>query len=156
MEFSIRRLEKSELRHVVERSLETVWNDIPEYERERLNKQRWEKTARAVIEPMVRSRTNSTFVAEERSGRFAGYIVLGETSNVLAPKGCGFIYDLYVEVEFRRRGVASMLLRRAEDFCKLRGMDFLKLEVSANNPSALALYRKRGFSIERHYMGKRV
>lgn len=142
--------------HILERSVETVWRDIPEHERRGADYAKWRKMSIRVIEPVLKDRANKIFVAEDDSGGFAGYIVIGETKNMFSPAGYGFIYDLFVEEPFRRKGIASELLRTAERFCISRGLRAIKLEVADNNAIAMRLYEKSGFRPERHFLGKRI
>lgn len=68
------------------------------------------------------------------AGYIGAHVILGE----------GYITNVAVHPDFRRRGVASMLLERLEREC--RGAEFLSLEVRASNEAAIALYSRRGFS----------
>jgi ribosomal protein S18 acetylase RimI-like enzyme len=144
------------MRHILERSVETVWRDIPESERRGCDYTKWRKTSLQVIEPVLKDRANKIYVVEDENGDFAGYTVVGETKNIFSPAGYGFIYDIFVEEQFRRSGVASMLLKAAEDFCIMRGLEAIKLEVAVNNPIAMKMYEKAGFTPERHFLGKRI
>jgi ribosomal protein S18 acetylase RimI-like enzyme len=144
------------MRHILERSVETVWRDIPETERRGHDYSKWRKMSIQVIEPVLKDRANKIYVAEDENDDFAGYIVVGETRNMFSPAGYGFIYDVFVEEPFRRSGVARLLLKTAEDFCIMRGLESVKLEVADNNPAAMGLYENSGFSPERHFLGKSV
>src|SRR5205823_465210 len=53
--------------------------------------------------------------------------------------------DVEVRADWRRRGVASALIRYAEDEARARGFDRLRLEISVENLPAQALYRAHGF-----------
>jgi len=144
------------MRHILERSVETVWQDIPESEKKGADYAKWRRMSLQVIEPVLKDRMNKVYVAEDEKGDFAGYIIVGETKNVFSPAGYGFIYDIFVEEGFRRKGIASMLLKAAEDFCVSKGLQTIKLEVADNNPIALRLYEKTGFRPERRFLGKRI
>ncbi len=61
----------------------------------------------------------------------------------------GYITDVAVLTEFRRRGVAQLLLTRVEQEARLRGKRFLGLYVSAANAVARHLYTINGFSEHR-------
>jgi ribosomal protein S18 acetylase RimI-like enzyme len=52
--------------------------------------------------------------------------------------------------------VATLLLKSAEDFCIMKGLEAVKLEVADNNPVAMSLYENAGFTPERHFLGKRI
>ena len=69
----------------------------------------------------------------------AGYIVL---SIVLDE---GSIDNVAVVPEFRRRGIADLLLSHAEEQGRALKLAFLTLEVRAGNEPAIRLYEKHGF-----------
>lgn len=53
---------------------------------------------------------------------------------------------LHVDPKWRRKGIASSLLKLAFDKIKHDGLDSLELRVSLNNKEAQALYKKLGFT----------
>ena len=57
----------------------------------------------------------------------------------------GYITNVAVRPEYRRRGVAGKLLRVFLDFAKAHQLAFLTLEVRASNVPAMALYEGLGF-----------
>jgi ribosomal protein S18 acetylase RimI-like enzyme len=79
-------------------------------------------------------------------GRNAGCILL-------APLSDGRSVELaYIGVapEFRRRGIATLLLRRALARCRARGARRLTLAVDERNEPAKRLYQRCGFQITTH------
>jgi ribosomal protein S18 acetylase RimI-like enzyme len=59
----------------------------------------------------------------------------------------GFLADVAVVDAYRRRGVARLLLARAEEEARARRKRFLGLYVSAGNSGARSLYHSLGFEI---------
>ena len=57
----------------------------------------------------------------------------------------GFISDVAVAADARRRGVGDALMAHAEQQAVSRRLRFLSLYVAVSNPSALRLYDHRGF-----------
>ena len=57
----------------------------------------------------------------------------------------GYIDNIAVSPRFRRRGVATALLRRLQVFALQSGLAFLTLEVRASNAGAIGLYERFGF-----------
>ncbi|MFA4934402.1 MAG: N-acetyltransferase [Candidatus Methanoperedens sp.] len=55
------------------------------------------------------------------------------------------IYSLNVHPEYRRIGIASLLMDTALEFLKERGFKKITLEVGVNNKAARNLYRSKGF-----------
>lgn len=81
------------------------------------------------------------FVAENEAGVPVGYvgahIVLDE----------GYIANLAVHPDYRRRGVASALLERLEALAAQRGLAFWSLEVRESNAAAIRLYTRHGYAV---------
>lgn len=55
------------------------------------------------------------------------------------------LQDVSVRVEYRRRGVASALVARAEQEAASHGFDLVRITVSADDGGAQALYRVCGY-----------
>jgi ribosomal protein S18 acetylase RimI-like enzyme len=67
----------------------------------------------------------------------------------------GWIYYVGVAPVFRRAGVGTALMRRAEEYLIAAGCPKLNLQVRAGNDSAVAFYQSLGFHVEeRVSMGK--
>lgn len=79
------------------------------------------------------------FLAAELDGQVAGYIgmmyVLDE----------GYISNVAVGGEFRRRGIGDALIASLLSRCESLGLVFVTLEVRRSNAPARALYEKHGF-----------
>ena len=63
------------------------------------------------------------------------------------------VLTLAVEPGYRRRGVAQALLQAGLALAEAMGAEDAFLEVAADNPAALALYRKAGFEQAGHRGG---
>ncbi len=59
----------------------------------------------------------------------------------------GHILDLAVHPDFRRRGVATSLVRHVLEELRLKGSRFVYLEVRTSNNAAKELYERFGFRI---------
>jgi GNAT superfamily N-acetyltransferase len=59
----------------------------------------------------------------------------------------GMLTEVYVDKRFRNRGVGTLALYEAEDFCRERGIRALELQVLHRNKTAETFYRKAGFSV---------
>lgn len=66
-------------------------------------------------------------------------------------KRCAFMRRLFVADDFRRRGVGSALLGRAQAESIRLGKESLGLVVESTNETAIDLYRRFGFLIGHEY-----
>jgi len=136
-------------------TLQTVWDDIPEDERARLNRGKWEAHFRKKIEPYMAGDRTERWIAETADHELLGYLILGE-SGFMTPEAQGFIYDVWVAPDRRGKGVGKFLIEWASDWARQRGYRKIKLEVSETNDRARHVYESLGFRAERRYMGKRL
>jgi ribosomal protein S18 acetylase RimI-like enzyme len=65
-----------------------------------------------------------------------------------------YILALYVLPEHRRQGIATALLHKAQDWAQARGDRQIGLQVFADNPGAIALYRKLGYQTHSLWLTK--
>ncbi len=130
-------------------TVETVWDDLPLYEKHGLDRGAFEGHFRPHAQRVIESPDTAIFVAEGGAGEPVGYVVLGPATSMLSPVPFGFVYDVWVAPAFRRRGVARRLLLRAEEWCRAQGHGSIRLEVSARNTAARALYASAGFVEDR-------
>lgn len=78
------------------------------------------------------------FVAEE-----GGQVVA--TTFLFFQRTHGYVAAVMTDPGFRGRGIASELLRRAEEACRRRGRRWVALDVLTQNEPARTLYLKRGY-----------
>ena len=81
----------------------------------------------------------AVYFTAQAEGRAIGYIGLWEVY------GQADITNIAVLPAYRKKGIASALLKRAVSHCKSRGLSPITLEVRKSNHAALNLYSKFGF-----------
>lgn len=64
------------------------------------------------------------------------------------------VFLLYIAPDHRRRGLATLLMRQAEDWASARGDRQLGLQVFQVNAGAIALYQKLGYQVQSLWMLK--
>lgn len=91
-------------------------------------------------------------LAEELDNACAAFLAaIDETNRVVGYAGLmvvldeGYITNVAVHPDFRRRGIAQKLLDVFENFAKANKLAFLTLEVRESNYGAIALYGSRGY-----------
>ncbi len=88
----------------------------------------------------------------ELDGEPAGDLWLSSDPRLAA--GAGFICDLYIAEEFRRRGIATEAMRLLEGEVTRLGLNGLSLHVFGDNLAARALYKKLGYEVTNLNMAK--
>lgn len=84
-----------------------------------------------------------------------GYLVLHPTAREeLTGLTQGWVMDIGVVPEWRGKGVAQVLLKVAENYCRVQKVSYLGLAVSSHNVRALRLYEKFSFAEERKLLVK--
>ena len=150
----MRRARRGEFPTIWAATIETVWRDLPEDEKARLDRTAWEGHIRKRLEPYVESDRTEAWVAESADGTFLGYLLVGPGGGYLTQETHGFIYDVWVAPMHRRRGIGTSLVRWAADWARSKGYAKIKLEVAETNPAARRVYEAAGFRLERAYMGR--
>ena len=87
-------------------------------------------------------RLGTRFFVAETDNLIAGYI------GIKAVIDEGYITNIAVFPEFRRRGVAKALLNKVFEFAEEKELSFVSLEVRPSNTEAVSLYEKTGFKEE--------
>lgn len=96
---------------------------------------------------------NRRMLAEELENQCAAFLVAvdGDTGAVMGYAGLlvmmdeGYITNVAVFPEYRRRGIAAKILEVYLNFAKANDLAFLTLEVRPTNEAAIALYQRFGF-----------
>jgi len=89
---------------------------------------------------------NSMFYLAQSGGKIVGYIfcMYKEWIPIFKYRKHATILDIYVEPDYRRRGVAKRLFVESKRFAKRISADFLVLDVDVSNTAAINLYTKNG------------
>lgn len=81
-------------------------------------------------------------------------IWLGNAIDQVKGERHAYIFLLYVMPEHRRRGIASALMRHAEDWARARGDHQIGLQVFLSNQPAMSLYHQLGYNTQSVWMVK--
>ena len=81
-------------------------------------------------------------------GQVVGYTIghVAENPPVLATPRFGYVTDICVSADCRRRGVGRRLFKTLSSWFKRRGLAVAQLNVAAFNPTSQAFWRTMGFS----------
>ncbi len=87
----------------------------------------------------------------------AGYVIFTHGFDIEFGGRLALITDLYLEPDYRGRGIGRRVLEQVEVHCRSNGLRGLELQVETNNAEARALYARFGFeAADRIPMSKRI
>lgn len=86
-----------------------------------------------------------TPILAEIDGHIAGLACLRLLQPVFYPTPYAELTELFVEEDYRRRGLARALVTRAEDLARQGGADELIILTDFYNDAAISLYRALGY-----------
>lgn len=96
-------------------------------------------------------------VAEDEADVAVGDVWLGPDPNeTTSTAAAGWIYDIFVYQQFRRRGYGSAMLAATEAFARAEGMERIGLNVVGSNAAAIELYRRNAYRVSSMVMNKNL
>jgi GNAT superfamily N-acetyltransferase len=111
--------------------------------------------ARAITEWLIANPEWGGIWVIRAGGRDAGYVVLTVCASIEFHGRMALLDELYIDEEFRNRGLGPAAIDFAVSWARARGFAALRLELAADNDHALHVYRKAGFHLHhRHLMTK--
>ncbi|MEK9629899.1 MAG: GNAT family N-acetyltransferase [Nitrospinota bacterium] len=107
-----------------------------------------EETNLKEVEKFLESRfknDDSVLIIARDKTKMSGFIQLYPSFSSVGMQRIWILNDLYVDVEFRRKKVASNLLKEAEKFAQKTGALRLELATQTTNTAAQNLYESLGY-----------
>jgi [ribosomal protein S18]-alanine N-acetyltransferase len=112
--------------------------------------------SKAELQYFLRYPGNIGVLAEDESGRLAGFAIAGKRRRQGAL--LGHLITIDVDSSHRRRGVGHQLLEEAERQLREAGATAVILEVAIDNATAQSFYERHGFTrtgrIPGYYLGR--
>jgi GNAT superfamily N-acetyltransferase len=97
------------------------------------------------LEAVLRSGEAAAFVAATDSGIAVGMVTVQLVISTAEGGPSGLLEDLFVEEQYRRRGVAAALVGAVEAWCSERGATRVQLLADRDNDRALRFYDAAGY-----------
>lgn len=143
-----------------------LWNEF-EKSQDKLRKKEIKSFEKRISNPLnlmkkdikdILNKTNHAIFIAEVEKKPIGYIDISIKRNpsLYFIKKFGRIHYIYVKKSFRKKGVASELIKIADKWFKKKGVKDITLSVLFNNKKAYNIYKKRGYIDKSISMYKRL
>ena len=109
----------------------------------------WIRDILTISETSLRERRmdDEAYIASDSDGERVGMVWIGASRDEFTCDTTGYLLGIFVEPEYRRKGIGSILLSFAEDVCKRNGYLHMSLNVGYANGSARGFYDSRGYVV---------
>lgn len=100
----------------------------------------------------IENKNSIILFVEEREvfGYLAGNFLKNSWNNF------GYIGDIFIVSNLRKKGLGTKLMREFERICKKKNLEEIRLDVSIKNKEAISLYKKEKFEIIKYNLRKRL
>lgn len=136
-----------EVERIARHAADNAWDGLSELERRLVDREAVGDRVRSLVEQILAVPTGTALVAEI-DGRPAGHMLMAVLPSDVTGLPEGRCFDVYVEPEFRRRGVAQALNRAAAEHARRHGAVRLVMSISTSNLPSQGSARKSGFVAE--------
>lgn len=137
----------SEVERIAQRAADNAWDGMPDSERRIADRATVDERVRLIVERILAAPSGTALVAEI-DDRPAGHMLVAVVPSDVTGLPEGRCFDVYVEPEFRRRGVAQALNGAAADYCREHGAVRLVMSISTSNLPSQGSARKSGFTAD--------
>jgi len=96
------------------------------------------------------------FLEDAETGQTAGYVFWAERRPPGSQETRAYLYELFVDDAFRRKGLGLRALELLEGDVRDRGLPGIDLNVWGGNAAARSLYRRAGFAERAVFMSKEL
>ena len=112
-------------------------------------------------EDFFKSRIKSRFFIIkilEEDGQALGFSTVKITKSDYTPEvsSMGFLYELYIKPEIRKKGYARLLLSEMEKELKESGIDYMELYVRLDNENGMGFWLRNGCKPIYHVLSKKL
>jgi ribosomal protein S18 acetylase RimI-like enzyme len=103
------------------------------------------KDPAAFLKERVQNNESAIYYVTNEKNEYLGFMQLYPLFCSLEMKKIWLLYDLYVDVKFRKNGVAQLLLDTADTLASETDSSFLMLSTGIENVQAQNLYEKNNY-----------
>jgi ribosomal protein S18 acetylase RimI-like enzyme len=98
--------------------------------------------AKQLVEPILKK--GGYYLISTENNELKGWILIGGSKDQFSDKAIGFIYELYVQEEYRGKGISKQLIKTGVDQLKQEGYAEVRLNVFEGN-QAIKIYENLVF-----------
>ena len=100
--------------------------------------------AKGYIQKRLENEDSVIFIVKNNQ-KYIGFIQLYPTFSSISMKNAWILNDLFIDPEYRKKGIGEMLLHKAKDYAIKTGAKSISLSTAPDNFSAQRLYEKNGY-----------
>ncbi|SRR5260221_3550370 len=134
--------DKKELRQLV---IESNLYQKGSLEKESLDTEKVKEQTSSLFDGVLKHPEDQHYIVADAEGKLVGFILV-EVSGMYV--GRSSIDDLYIQSEYRNKGIGKVLLQAAFEWLKSKGAKRVGLGVHKSNEVAIKLYKSMGFEEE--------
>ena len=112
--------------------------------------------SRMFLRNIIHSNDHAFFLACNDNGEAVGFAVAEETEtpdyNALIKRRYAYLMDIVVAREYRGGGIGTCLIEQVRSWAVTRKLEYVELNVLAQNLHAIELYNRLGFQNAKHVM----
>lgn len=114
----------------------------------------WIDDTLAVVSNNLDAEGNEAFILLGSKGERAGMLWMGISRDQFTCDEIGYLLNVFVEKDFRGKGLGKALVRSAEKWCVENDLCSMSLNVGNENRSAMAMYEEMGYRTQSMVMRK--
>ena len=118
-----------------------------------------EVEASNILDELYSDKEAEILIASEESN-LLGYVLFRKKfrkgSSLIKERSSMFVEQIYIDPQFRRRGVARLLLLEVEMAAKTSNIRSIELDVWASNNQALEFFRCSGYDVYNQLLSKQI
>ena len=105
-------------------------------------------TIHAGVQALLKDGTKGFYLVAEEHNTIVGQVMITEEWSDWRNKPIWWVQSVYVQKEYRQKGVFTQLLQATQQRARKQGVAFLRLYAHHTNTPALTIYEKTGWTKE--------
>ena len=109
------------------------------------------------LKNLIKDRKLKILVASHKR-KIVGFIIglIEEKPYCYSIQNIGYIWDFFVLLDFRKRGIGKILFKNMISWFKTNGLKYVEIDVNYQNKDSISIWKKLGFKERRINMIKEI